>query len=195
VMLLTEVMMARYVAQLDILGRTDALTGLPNRRWFLSTLARELAKSRRMGPSVAVALVDVDHFKRINDEEGHAVGDEALKHIAAQLMAHVRAGDFVARMGGEEFMLLMQVDSAMDAEQGAERVRAGVAAVPFLTPSGPRRITISVGVALYGADVQPKRLLRAADVAMYRAKREGRNLVCMVEAQTLNTVPSGLVHA
>jgi diguanylate cyclase len=195
-MLLTERMMERYVQQLDRLGRTDVLTGLPNRRWFLSQLSRELSTVQRMGHNIAVALIDVDHFKRINDEHGHLAGDEALKHVALQLQAHTRAGDFVARLGGEEFMVLMHVNSPAEAEAGAERVRAGVEAVPFESPSGARRITVSIGVALYDGGAMPNRLLRAADLAMYRAKSEGRNLVvCTVEAQNMVTVPSALVHA
>jgi diguanylate cyclase len=194
-MLLTERMMESYVRQLDRLGRTDVLTGLPNRRWFLSLLSRELSKVQRMGHNIAVALIDVDHFKRINDEHGHLAGDEALKHVALQLRAHTHAGDFVARMGGEEFMVLMHVTSPAEAEAAAERLRAGVAAVPFGSPSGARRMTVSIGVALYGGGAIPSRLLRAADLAMYRAKSEGRNLVCTVEAQNMVTVPSALVHA
>jgi diguanylate cyclase len=194
-MLLTERMMESYVRQLDRLGRTDVLTGLPNRRWFLSQLSRELSTVQRMGHKIAVALIDVDHFKRINDEHGHLAGDEALKHVALQLQAHTRAGDFVARLGGEEFMVLMHVDSPAEAEASAERVRAGVEAIPFESPSGARRITVSIGVALYDGGAMPNRLLRAADLAMYRAKSEGRNRVCTVEAHTMVTVPSALVYA
>lgn len=187
-MLLTEFTMASYVRQLDMLGRTDVLTGLPNRRWFMAHLSQELLKVPRTGLLVSVALVDLDHFKIINDQEGHGVGDEALKHVARQLQAQARAGDFVARMGGEEFMVLLQASTIAQAQLAAERFRAGIAAAPFAAPSGPRTLTASVGVALYDVGVSAHRLLRAADLAMYRAKREGRNRVNMVEAESLASV-------
>ncbi len=189
VMLLTEFMMDTYVRKLDVLGRTDLLTGLPNRRWFQMALSRELTKVQRSGASMAIALVDLDHFKQVNDHYGHAVGDEALKHVAQQLKVHARAGDFVARIGGEEFVVLMQADSVSQAQAGAERLRAGIAALPFDAPNGTYALTASVGVALYHPGVSPNRLLRAADLAMYRAKHAGRNQVVMVEADLFFAVP------
>lgn len=190
VMLLTEFMMDSYVRQLDVLGRTDLLTGLPNRRWFQDTLSRELSKAQRSGDSIAIALVDLDHFKEVNDNYGHAVGDEALKHVAQQLKALARAGDFVARLGGEEFVVLMQAGSVANAQAGAERLRAGIAALPFEAPTGPRVLTASVGVALYHPGLSSNRLLRAADLAMYRAKHAGRNQVAMVDADRFSSLES-----
>ncbi len=190
VMLLTEFMMDSYVRQLDVLGRTDLLTGLPNRRWFQAALSRELSKVQRSGGSIAIALVDLDHFKEVNDQYGHAVGDEALKHVAQQLKVQARAGDFVARMGGEEFVVLMQASSVAHAQAGAERLRAGLAALPFAAPDGPRALTASVGVALHHSGLSSNRLLRAADLAMYRAKNAGRNQVTMVEADQFSTLES-----
>jgi len=191
-MLLTEFMMDAYVQKLDVLGRTDLLTGLPNRTWFQAALTRELSKVQRSGGSIAIALLDLDHFKAVNDEYGHAVGDEALKHVAKQLKAQARAGDFVARMGGEEFIVLMQASSVLHAQAGAERLRACIAALPFTSPNGPHTLTASVGVALYRPGISSQLLMRAADRAMYRAKHAGRNQVAALEDEQFSTQESSL---
>ena len=116
----TEVMMEGIVRQLDRSGRTDALTGLPNRRHFLAAVAEETAATdrrhhsgHRLTLALALALVDIDHFKAVNDQHGHEVGDLALKHVTAQLRRHARSADTVAHLGGEEFGVLMPVSEAI----------------------------------------------------------------------------------
>ena len=192
-MLLTELSMAAHVKRLEMMGRTDLLTGLPNRRWFMSMLTLEHARSRRGGTLLALALADVDHFKRINDQDGHAVGDEALQHVAGLLRQQLRAGDFLARIGGEEFMVLMQVDGPEGARIGAERLRAGVASKPFAGLAGPRTLTISVGVAYSASHASGEQLMRVADAALYRAKQQGRDRVCMADADA--PASEGASHA
>lgn len=160
------------------LATTDALTGLPN-RWAL----REYLD--RQGGTVAVLMIDLDHFKRINDEHGHLEGDRVLASVGAALRAAVRASDFVARYGGEEFCVLLGEVDAAHAVEIAEKLRAALRALP-----GPHPVTASVGVAASqtcGVS-SGDRLLAAADRALYRAKRGGRD---RVEGATAADVPPG----
>lgn len=160
-------------------SNTDFLTGLPNRRAFFATAERDLAQARRHGYGAVAILLDVDRFKQFNDSLGHAAGDQALTVVATTLRRELRAGDLVARFGGEEFVLLL---NHCDREQGlrqAERLRRAIAAAPVGCPSGEVvHVTASLGVAdsiRHGLDLQL--LLSQADAAMYRAKEAGRNRV------------------
>jgi diguanylate cyclase (GGDEF)-like protein len=159
------------------LAATDVLTGLANRRHGSDTLARELARAERYRHGFCVALVDIDHFKRVNDTLGHSVGDRVLAHVARVLRQAVRKSDLVARWGGEEFLLLLTSTPTGGARFAAERIRAAVAASPFIDGDGNKlEITISIGVAMcqgQNADA----LIDAADRALYRAKSAGRNRV------------------
>lgn len=186
VLMSTEVMMEGIVRQLDRSGRTDALTGLPNRRHFLAAVAEETAATDRRHHSghrltLALALVDIDHFKAVNDQYGHEVGDVALKHVTAQLLRHARSADTVARLGGEEFGVLMPVGDAIEALAVAECLRAGLASAPLVVGDAQCRLnlSISIGVRLWTPGMTPAALLRDADQAMYQAKRSGRNRVCL----------------
>jgi two-component system cell cycle response regulator len=124
-------------------------------------------------------MIDVDHFKLVNDEYGHAAGDKALRAIADTLRANTRAFDSLARYGGEEFVVVMPGTEAEDASLAAERLRAAVEALPFALGSNPNvRLTISIGVACcQDTPVTPEALLHAADEALYTAKHGGRNRV------------------
>ncbi|KAA5801695.1 PleD family two-component system response regulator [Alkalicaulis satelles] len=157
----------------------DPLTGLFNRRYALSRLNQALDGLAAGGEPVSAALIDIDHFKRINDTFGHATGDAVLKGFSARLMSELRAVDIAARFGGEEFILIFPGAQVREAMEAAERVRAAVAREPFPAPEGREAIlvTLSAGVAEArpGDDVED--LLARADSALYEAKASGRNQV------------------
>ena len=173
------------------LATTDALTGLLNRRAFLDAIERERARSDRHAFPLSVLLLDVDHFKRINDGRGHPTGDAVLRGIARVLEAVARKSDFVARWGGEEFVLGLPQTSEAGARVAAERVRRAVAAESLAAPDGgpPVHATVSVGIASADAPWSVDRLVGRADTAMYAAKARGRNRVEMA-AETEPTGPA-----
>ncbi|WP_304796130.1 sensor domain-containing diguanylate cyclase [Lacisediminimonas sp.] len=160
----------------------DALTGLYNRRYFDATLERELARCSREDLPLSVAMIDIDWFKRINDDHGHQAGDEVLKLLAALLDAQVRASDVVCRYGGEEFVLLLPGVTAATAHERAEQLRADFAS--SRAPYGELQVgsTLSVGIASFpehgGTAAE---LIRCADLAMYKAKTSGRNCVVIAD--------------
>lgn len=176
----------RSAAEMGLLGRrlrsaalTDPLTGLPNRRFGMQQLKQEWERSRRSGQPLSVALVDLDHFKAINDGGGHDIGDAVLREISETLGESSRAGDMVARVGGEEFLVLVPGGDLETAQVAAERLRRAVEDLPPLHLDQPLALTISVGVATREAWMRgTDDLLRAADQALYRAKAAGRNRVC-----------------
>ena len=157
----------------------DPLTGLFNRRHLEPTLAREVARCRREGRPLSVMLLDVDHFKRINDGHGHAVGDEVLRQMAAVLSRSVREEDLACRYGGEEFVLVLPSMAAGHALERAEALRRALGELLIPLEGGGRlRLTVSIGVATYPeAGTTPDHLLRAADEALYAAKHAGRDVV------------------
>jgi diguanylate cyclase (GGDEF)-like protein len=159
----------------------DPLTGLFNRRHFDAALKRELARARRKNVPVSLVLVDIDHFKSVNDDYGHAVGDAVLRTIAQQLRQGIREGDVACRYGGEEMVLLLPECSAADACVRAEAIRGALEdATPNPEGEGPERITASFGVASYPVHAQDaESLFWATDKALYRAKQAGRNRVLM----------------
>lgn len=163
----------RLVGKLQVLSRLDSLTGLPNRRAADEMLAELLQLQAPAG----LLLADVDHFKRVNDEHGHLIGDRALVHLAALLRAELRAADMVARIGGEELLVLTPHTEPAAALELAERLRSRVAGQPLRIGSHSLRLTISIGVAPRRAGDSAESWLARADVAMYTAKREGRNCV------------------
>ncbi|MFZ5482190.1 MAG: diguanylate cyclase [Myxococcota bacterium] len=166
--------------RLEHLAVTDGLTGLRNHRHFQESLAAEVARASRTDRPFGLLMVDVDHFKRLNDTLGHPAGDEILRAISDAIAAAVRATDGVARYGGEEFAVLLPDTDAEGSAVLAERVRAAVAALP---PEGSRPlVSVSVGVASWPRDGRDATsLVAAADRALYAAKRTGRNRV--VEAR------------
>src|SRR6266436_304945 len=157
----------------------DSLTGLMNRKAVMDGLGKELARSKREGTSVAVALVDVDHFKVVNDELGHLFGDEALKQVAHRLRSGLRNYDSVGRYGGEEFLLVLPGCDFAAAVVRAEQIRAGISATAVKTAAAQRSVTVSVGVAVSkgAGEGDAERVLDASDVALYEAKKNGRNRV------------------
>lgn len=167
-------------ARLERLAHTDPLTQLLNRRALTERLEREMERAMRYDSTLALLLVDLDHFKAVNDTLGHLVGDDALREVARLLRETVRTTDVVARYGGEEFLVLLPETDDTGAEAFAERIREAVEAHPFDGGGAPLRLTASLGVALYPAPRirTAEDLFVRADAALYRAKAEGRNRVC-----------------
>jgi len=155
---------------------TDVLTGQPNRRALDGVLAQQLERSADSGRPVSVLLLDVDHFKHINDLHGHGVGDDALRAFARRVQRLLREGDVCARYGGEEFVVVLPETPLALALEVAERLRTGVAEAPLLTLP-LLTVTVSIGAAQYSPGQSPAALLEAADQAAYAAKRGGRNRV------------------
>jgi diguanylate cyclase (GGDEF)-like protein len=175
--------------QLRMAARTDAKTGLLNAAAWRREADMALSRARRTGDSLAVALIDIDHFKQVNDTHGHLTGDQVLARIAAELRQHVRAPGMVGRFGGEEFVVLLPGLGATGAGSVAEDLRERVSATAIALAAGMLRVTVSAGVAVLGehGDDIPG-LLAQADLALYRAKEAGRNRVCMPGARP-NAVP------
>lgn len=165
---------ATLLAEVQRLARVDELTGLPNRRTFDETMAREVARAARSGDPLSLVLLDVDHFKNINDAYGHSRGDEALRVVGRALAESARQQlDLAARYGGEEFALVLPGCPAAAAAMVAEEVRAAIA-----SSCEDLRLTVSAGVAVYGANaVTAEGLTVAADEALYQSKRSGRDQV------------------
>lgn len=163
-----------------LLAEHDVLTGLPNRRLLRERLTRALAGSRRGSEVVAVLLVDLDGFKGVNDTHGHEVGDEVLRVIAGRLTDCLRSGDTVARVGGDEFILILNgLTRAGDAGVVAQKILATVVRpilpVWVVDPAAPPIVNCSIGISLYPRDAtDPDGLIRLADAAMYQAKQGGR---------------------
>jgi diguanylate cyclase len=159
---------------------TDSLTKITNRRGFDNELKRLTKEAKATGKDCCLLMIDVDHFKNINDNFGHLVGDKVLKFIATTLLKQIRGNDKVARFGGEEFAVILPNTNEDGAIQVAENLRAAVSARQLTTGSNSRpigRITISVGVALYRPDEDEETLISRADQCMYAAKHGGRNQV------------------
>ncbi len=167
---------AALLTQLERQAMSDALTELPNRRAFEAEAMRIAARAKRNNTPVTVGLADIDHFKRVNDQYGHPVGDEVLRAVSAVLVQAARSADYVARIGGEEFGLLFPDATLDSARSVAERMRQAVESCRIMTAQGQElRATISIGLASYGSSLSEG--LSRADTALYEAKNDGRNRV------------------
>ncbi len=167
---------AALLTQLERQAMSDTLTGLPNRRAFEAEAARMVARAKRSAAAITVGIADIDHFKKVNDEYGHPVGDEVLGAVSALIAQAGRSSDFVARIGGEEFGLLFPDAMPETARAVAERMRRAVAEFPIITSGGVHlNITISVGLAPFQGTLTEA--LTHADGALYQAKHNGRNRV------------------
>jgi diguanylate cyclase (GGDEF)-like protein len=155
----------------------DGLTGLLNRTGTMEALENAIADVTRNGGSIGVAMVDLDHFKRINDTWGHSAGDEVLAEGGRRLRASLRPYDQVGRVGGEEFLLIVPRCDREGLRRVAERVRAVIADTPFATHLGELPVTTSLGISWMDLGQSAEQLLLRADKALYRAKRQGRNRV------------------
>jgi len=160
------------------LAYLDGLTGIFNRRFFELRIAEELERARRFNTGMAVVMVDIDQFKRLNDEFGHLLGDEVLRQVSSIFHQQLRKIDVVCRYGGEEFAILLAQTNQQHALGVAEKLRRMVEAWQF--PGVPRPVTISVGAATCpDHGVTRDELVKAADLGLYAAKQAGRNRVCM----------------
>lgn len=161
--------------RIEELARTDPLTGVSNRRGLADQASREIPRARRTGQPIALVMLDLDHFKAINDQLGHDVGDAVLRAVGALLRESLRPYDVAARLGGEEFAAFLPGCRLEDAAGIAERLRAGLARMAI--PGVSRPITASFGVTTFRADEDLESALRRVDRALYRSKHAGRNLV------------------
>jgi diguanylate cyclase (GGDEF)-like protein len=177
---------------------TDALTGLNNRRSLDEALRIEAKRATLRRAPFSVIMIDIDHFKHINDLHGHLAGDAVLVEVAKRLQTSTRASDLVVRYGGEEFLCVLPLTGHDDALRIAEHIRLGLSQTPIATGSaGELRLTASLGVATLeaGCPSAAERTVRAADSAMYRAKERGRNTVVGVDGPRVTarlTTPSAV---
>jgi diguanylate cyclase (GGDEF)-like protein len=158
---------------------TDGLTNLANRKHLDALLVDEMARARRHARPLAVLMLDIDHFKQVNDAHGHLTGDSVLRGVAGILQKRLRPNDRLARYGGEEFCAVLPETSASSAARIGEELRALVEAHAFVSEEREVHVTISVGAAMLRDDMHLHDLYRAADEMLYQAKRSGRNRVCV----------------
>jgi two-component system, cell cycle response regulator len=172
---------------------TDQLTGLYNRRYALPHLAKMAERAQAKGRDFAVMVLDIDHFKRINDQHGHAIGDRVLAEVAQRLRDNLRAVDLIARIGGEEFLVAMPDTTAAQGQVAAERLRRMIEGAPFAAqiedgkgPCPQIKVTLSIGVAVGGPNSlgseDVSMLFNRADAALYSAKSAGRNMVTVSQS-------------
>ncbi|MGI9101117.1 MAG: diguanylate cyclase [Terriglobales bacterium] len=173
---------ARYFEKTRQLAYVDGLTGLFNRRYFETRIAEEIERAQRYQGELSVIMIDIDHFKNLNDEFGHLLGDEALRQVAAIFSQNLRKVDIACRYGGEEFVILAPQTSGEHALAAAEKLRKVIESWSF--PGVPRPVTITAGIANYPANGKTRdELIRAADEALYAAKQAGRNRAKMAGAE------------
>jgi len=178
----------RNLAVAEIRAATDGLTGLPNKRAVTDALKRTFAQATMTKAPLALLLLDLDHFKQVNDQYGHAEGDQVLAAVGAALRSVLRARDFAGRNGGEEFAVLLPDTDIAAALEIAERVRATIAEVTM--PGTDVPVTVSIGVAGFPGHASTlDRLERLADAALYVAKRRGRNRVELAESAAADDLP------
>ena len=174
---------ARLFEGVQRLARTDSLTGLFNRRHFFAAAQQEYERTKRYRHQLSVIMIDIDHFKAVNDTYGHAVGDQVLRGIARLVVEDQRSVDVIGRIGGEEFVILLPETAPSDARNAAERLRRTIENSKFDTSAGPIGVTVSLGIASLPqrGEVTLQRLLDNADEALYQSKAAGRNRVVVYE--------------
>lgn len=165
--------------QLTLLANTDVLTGVSSRRAFLASLEAEIARAHRHKQCLSLLMLDIDHFKRVNDIYGHPIGDAVLQQFASSCAGMLRGHDLFGRLGGEEFAIALPHTDIEGAQSVGEKIRVAIAQTPIPTSAGPIAITVSIGLAqLEAGNVEVEQLIARADGALYQAKRDGRNQVC-----------------
>jgi diguanylate cyclase (GGDEF)-like protein len=171
-----ETELKAVIAQADEVSHTDALTFLPNRKRIVGDLQREVTFSDRYGTPLAISMVDIDHFKQINDTYGHVAGDEVLRKLAMELRNHIRHPDVIGRYGGEEFLVVLPHSTVQAAAEQAERLCKYVESQVISSGENEIRITVSMGLAQYRIHREDwQGFLSRADAALYHAKNSGRN--------------------
>jgi diguanylate cyclase (GGDEF)-like protein len=176
----TNVELKGALKRIELIATLDELTGLKNRRAIQETLSQERLRGDRAGQPMCVAMIDADHFKAVNDQFGHASGDDVLKGLADAMRKALRETDSVGRYGGEEFLVVLPMTDLQQALVPLERIRCGAAAVRYPTLPADAGVTVSIGVAQRLADEDIEATVKRADAAVYEAKRRGRN--CIVGA-------------
>lgn len=167
-----------YHEEIYRLTTVDGLTQIFNKRYFTETVDRELSRSNRYGRNLTLIMIDIDHFKRINDSAGHLAGDHVLKQLASTVKTRIRREDVFARYGGEEFAILLPEVNLKGANLTAEKIRKVVEKTPFRFDEEDIPVTVSLGVAQASKDTtEASALIRAADEKLYEAKRAGRNRI------------------
>jgi diguanylate cyclase (GGDEF)-like protein len=175
--LATAVSNALLFAQTRRLSITDGLTELYTHRYFQETMEREIGRSRRYGKPLALMMVDIDHFKNVNDTYGHQAGDYVLQGLAQMMRKQFRQSDYACRYGGEEFAVILTDTPLENAVMGAERLRKSMESQVFEFCTSHITVTISIGLSGYREHMSKQEMIEAADQALYRAKRSGRNRV------------------
>lgn len=165
------------ISELKQALRTDLLTGLYNYRHLFEVLERELERTHRTRTPTALVMLDLDHFKQVNDKWGHEVGNQALKLVSRVIRSAIRKVDVPCRYGGEEFAVVLPATHLVDAVRVAERIRADIESYPLQTETEAIAITTSLGVEIYraGMQISAEEFIRLADGYLYQAKQEGRN--------------------
>ena len=169
--------LAASLEQMQQLASHDELTGTLNRRSLMAALERECSRAERSGAPFSIAMIDLDHFKRVNDSHGHAAGDEVLRAFAAAVLATVRVTDVFGRYGGEEFLIILVGDDPALALNAMARVRAAVAATDWSSIAPELSVTLSAGIASYRKRETIEQLMHRADLALYQAKDAGRDTI------------------
>jgi diguanylate cyclase (GGDEF)-like protein len=171
-----EIELKAVLAQAHEVSNIDALTFLPNRRKIIVSLQEEVIRSNRYGTPLSISILDIDHFKKINDTYGHTTGDEALRNLAARLREQIRHPDIIGRYGGEEFLIVLPNSEAEAAAEQASRLCQHVRTMEVESNDQTLSVTISVGVAQYRIGQENwEQFLNRADAALYQAKDEGRD--------------------
>jgi diguanylate cyclase (GGDEF)-like protein len=194
-MSMVEFVAARGERRLERLSVTDALTLLPNRRYFESAYKLEAAQNQRAQSHLSLAILDIDHFKQVNDNYGHDVGDQVLMHISELLRRSTRAGNVIARVGGEEFALLLPNTKQSEALEMAERIRINIEGSSYIHDGKRLPLTLSIGISEVDCEVPLEHSYKLADKALYEAKRKGRNRVethtdVEMEVNKINATPT-----
>ena len=178
------------LAELSSLVRTDTLTGIANYRYFLQALEQEIERTQRSGQPTSLIMIDIDFFKKINDQWGHEVGNQALIHLSRLLQQIVRKLDIPCRYGGEEFAVILPDTHLAACLPVAERIRQGIEKSPLTVAGQPLPMTVSLGIATY-TDKQKttmEELVAQADQYLYQAKESGRNCICHAQLTSVDIV-------
>lgn len=177
----------RQIAELTDLALTDALTKLYNYRHFENVLQAEMDRSKRSGIPTSLVMIDLDHFKRINDIHGHEVGNVVLKAVANKLFSEVRTTDIVCRYGGEEFAIIFPETQLHLAVKVADRIREAIAFTPIMNGSDELNVTASMGASVYmkSSTLTVEEFVDSGDKYLYEAKQSGRNCICHIDYSDL----------
>jgi diguanylate cyclase (GGDEF)-like protein len=176
ILTIKETELQAVIAQADEVSHTDALTFLPNRRQIVRDLQNEVLFSDRYGTPLSISLLDIDHFKKINDTYGHSAGDDVLRSLGGELRNHIRYPDTIGRYGGEEFLIVLPHSTLKAASEQAERLCGHVRSLIMKSGGQEIAITVSIGVAQYQIHKEDwETFLNRADTALYQAKNSGRD--------------------